>query len=282
MNQAVERRCVVLLSGGLDSATVLALARADGYACHALSVDYGQRHRHELLAAARVAASLGAAEHRVIAIDVAQFGGSALTDEELEVPAAPTSGIPLTYVPARNTLLLAIALGWAEVLDADAIARDFGSRSKHETSLAELFGAVEGVRYAKGQPLVALTGGMGLSRNTPRFRQLVGNLAQHAVHGRIIRHAERRQQFRLQVRAEHDLGFAEEERAAGFAVGVEDEAQADDGEEGQKRHHDQEDDALPANTRGGGGVEHSISLFVSEQALPTGATAASPGRGVRS
>jgi 7-cyano-7-deazaguanine synthase len=121
MSQAVERRCVVLLSGGLDSATVLALARADGYACHALSVDYGQRHRHELLAAARVAASLGAAEHRVIAIDVAQFGGSALTDEELEVPAAPTSGIPLTYVPARNTLLLAIALGWAEVLDAEAI-----------------------------------------------------------------------------------------------------------------------------------------------------------------
>jgi 7-cyano-7-deazaguanine synthase len=112
------RRAVVLLSGGLDSATVLALARRDGYACHALSVDYGQRHASELAAAARVAAALGAAEHRVFRVDLAGIGGSSLTDRSIPVPETPGSGIPSTYVPARNTLMLALALGWAEVLGA--------------------------------------------------------------------------------------------------------------------------------------------------------------------
>jgi 7-cyano-7-deazaguanine synthase len=111
----------VLLSGGLDSATVLALARRQGLECHALSVAYGQRHGAELDAAARVAAALGAREHRVMRVDLAGIGGSALTDLGMAVPETPTSGIPVTYVPARNTMMLALALGWAEVLGATSI-----------------------------------------------------------------------------------------------------------------------------------------------------------------
>ena len=115
------RRAVVLLSGGLDSATVLAIARSEGWICHALSVHYGQRHSAELAAAVRVAQALGAAEHRVMGVDLAGIGGSALTDAALTVPEAPTTGIPSTYVPARNTLLLALSLSWAEVLGAEAV-----------------------------------------------------------------------------------------------------------------------------------------------------------------
>jgi 7-cyano-7-deazaguanine synthase len=109
---------VVLLSGGLDSATVLAIAKAEGYACHALTVDYGQRHRAELQAAVRVAAAQGAVSQRTIAVDLTQFGGSALTDRAIAVPEAPTTGIPSTYVPARNTIMLSLALAYAEVLSA--------------------------------------------------------------------------------------------------------------------------------------------------------------------
>lgn len=114
-------RAVVLLSGGLDSATALAVARSRGYGCFALSVDYGQRHSSELAAARAVAAQVGAAELRVVHLDMGQFGGSALTDRALAVPTTPADGIPVTYVPARNTVMLALALGWAEVLEADAI-----------------------------------------------------------------------------------------------------------------------------------------------------------------
>ena len=114
------RKAVVLLSGGLDSATVLAIARQQGFACHALSVDYGQRHRVELEAAIRVAKALGAAEQKTVSIDLAAFGGSALTDTRIAVPTegVQKDGIPVTYVPARNTILLALALAWAEVLAA--------------------------------------------------------------------------------------------------------------------------------------------------------------------
>jgi 7-cyano-7-deazaguanine synthase len=108
----------VLLSGGLDSATTLAVARAEGFACYALSVDYGQRHGVEIDAARRVAQELGAIEHRVMHVDLAGIGGSALTDPSLAVPERPTAGIPITYVPARNTLMLSLALGWMEVLEA--------------------------------------------------------------------------------------------------------------------------------------------------------------------
>jgi 7-cyano-7-deazaguanine synthase len=113
------RRAVVLLSGGLDSATAFAWAQQEGWECYALSVAYGQRHEAELAAAARVATALGAREHRIMQVDLAGIGGSALTDPSIPVPEAPTSGIPVTYVPARNTLFLALALGWAEVLGAD-------------------------------------------------------------------------------------------------------------------------------------------------------------------
>jgi 7-cyano-7-deazaguanine synthase len=112
------KKAVVLLSGGLDSATVLAMAKDQGFACYALSLDYGQRHRTELDAAARVAAALGVIEHKIVPLDLRAIGGSALTDADIEVPEQPTSGIPATYVPARNTVFLSIALGWAEVLGA--------------------------------------------------------------------------------------------------------------------------------------------------------------------
>ncbi len=121
MTAAASMPAVVLLSGGLDSATVLAMARAAGYACHALSIDYGQRHGAELAAAARVAAVGGAASHRTVSVNLDAIGGSALTDASIAVPSAPSVGIPVTYVPARNTVFLAIALGYAEVLDAAAI-----------------------------------------------------------------------------------------------------------------------------------------------------------------
>ena len=114
-------RAVVLLSGGLDSATTLAIAREQGYACHTLSCHYGQRHEAELAAARRVAAALGAIEHRELAIPLGELGGSALTDTAIDVPEQGGAGIPVTYVPARNTVLLSFALAWAEVLAADAI-----------------------------------------------------------------------------------------------------------------------------------------------------------------
>lgn len=111
------RPAVILLSGGLDSATTLAIARAAGFRCYCLSFDYGQRHRAELVAAARVAAALGSTEHRVLKLDLGQFGGSALTDSNIAVPVDGVQpGIPVTYVPARNTIMLSLALAWAETL----------------------------------------------------------------------------------------------------------------------------------------------------------------------
>ena len=114
-------KAVILLSGGLDSATLMAMAGKAGYQCYAISFDYGQRHRCELDAAARVAAINAAAEHKTIHLNLDSIGGSALTDTSIDVPDKPGVGIPVTYVPARNTVFLSIALGWAEVLDADRI-----------------------------------------------------------------------------------------------------------------------------------------------------------------
>jgi 7-cyano-7-deazaguanine synthase len=113
-----SRKAVVLVSGGLDSTTVLAMARAQGYQCYTLSFDYGQRHRAELFAAERVSAALGDIEHKVVTLNLDSIGGSALTDLSIAVPEEETQGIPITYVPARNTVFLSIALGWAEVLGA--------------------------------------------------------------------------------------------------------------------------------------------------------------------
>lgn len=113
-----EKRAVILLSGGLDSATVVAMAKADGFSCYTMSFDYGQRHRAELQAAERVAVDMGVVEHKVIGLNLNGIGGSALTDSNIAVPETPGEGIPVTYVPARNTVFLSLALGWAEVLGA--------------------------------------------------------------------------------------------------------------------------------------------------------------------
>lgn len=164
-------KAVVLLSGGLDSATTLAIARKDGFECLCLTVDYGQRHRAELAAAARVAEALGAAEHRVVKLDLAAFGGSALTDRSIAVPEAPTQGIPVTYVPARNTIMLSLALAWAEVLGAQDIffganAIDYSGypdcRSEYMRAFEAMANlatkaAVEGKRLTLHTPIIALT-----------------------------------------------------------------------------------------------------------------------------
>ena len=116
-----RKKAVVLLSGGLDSVTTLAIALEKGFDCYAISFDYGQRHRYELTAAAKLAKQLGAIEHKVVGLDLGSIGGSALTDNNIDVPDHATDGIPVTYVPARNTIFLSIALGWAEVLESQDI-----------------------------------------------------------------------------------------------------------------------------------------------------------------
>ena len=116
-----QKKAVVLVSGGLDSTTALAIARSEGYDCYTMSFDYGQRHRSELFAAERTAKAMGAIAHKVINLDLRTIGGSALTDDTIAVPEHETAGIPITYVPARNTVFLSIALGWAEVLGAEDI-----------------------------------------------------------------------------------------------------------------------------------------------------------------
>ena len=118
---ASVNKAIVLTSGGLDSATVIAIAQADGKRCYSLSIDYGQRHRSELLAAERVAGQYENVVHRTVSLDLSLFSGSALTDDSVAVPTAPTEGIPVTYVPARNTIFLSLALGWAEVVGAREI-----------------------------------------------------------------------------------------------------------------------------------------------------------------
>ena len=164
------RRAVVLLSGGMDSAVALAQARADGFACHALSVRYGQRHSAELDAARVIARALRAVEHKIVDLDLRAFGGSALTDD-IAVPEQPGAGIPVTYVPARNTILLSLALGWAEVLGAQDLyvgvnAVDYSGYPDCRPEFVAAFEAlgnlatkagVEGKRLTVHAPLIALT-----------------------------------------------------------------------------------------------------------------------------
>jgi 7-cyano-7-deazaguanine synthase len=171
MTSRADLNAVVLLSGGLDSATVLAIARKQGFACYALSLDYGQRHRVELQAAARIAQALGAAAHRVVALDLAQFGGSALTDRSIAVPVDGVKpGIPVTYVPARNTIMLSLAMAWAETLDAHDIfigvnAVDYSGYPDCRPEFIEAFeamanlatkAAIEGARTTIHTPIIAL------------------------------------------------------------------------------------------------------------------------------
>ncbi len=164
-------KAVILLSGGLDSATALAIASDQGYECYALSIDYGQRHLAELKAAERVAKAQGVKEQRVIKIDLAWIGGSALTDPSVDVPHERTDGIPVTYVPARNTVLLSLALAWAEVLSARDIflgvnAIDYSGYPDCRPEFVHAFenlanlatkAGVKGTRYRVHTPLIALT-----------------------------------------------------------------------------------------------------------------------------
>jgi 7-cyano-7-deazaguanine synthase len=166
-----ERHAIVLLSGGLDSATVLAIARSQGFACHTLAVSYGQRHAVELQASREISRQLGAIEHRQMHVDLADIGGSALTDSRIAVPESATTGIPVTYVPARNTLFLSLALGWAEVLDARDIfigvnAVDYSGypdcRPEFISAFETLAGlatrtGVEGGRFRIQAPLVSMS-----------------------------------------------------------------------------------------------------------------------------
>ena len=171
---------VVLVSGGLDSATVLAIALEQGFACHALSVDYGQRHAVELEAARRIVGRWPGVAHRIVPIDLAAFGGSALTDSDIAVPEEPTDGIPVTYVPARNTVLLALALAWAETLSASRIfigvnAVDYSGYPDCRPEFVESFEAlanvatkegVEGKRMRIEAPLIHLTKAEIITRGT--------------------------------------------------------------------------------------------------------------------
>jgi 7-cyano-7-deazaguanine synthase len=165
------KRAIVLLSGGLDSATTLALAKTQGFDCFALSVHYGQRHSSELAAAEQIAATLGVHEHRLMGIDLAGIGGSALTDAKLAVPESPSEGIPATYVPARNTLLLSLALSWAEVVGASDIfvgvnAVDYSGYPDCRPEFIQAFenlaqlatkAGVEGARFKIHAPLIQMS-----------------------------------------------------------------------------------------------------------------------------
>jgi len=174
-------RAVILLSGGLDSATSLAIARAAGFDCYCLSLDYGQRHRSELDAAARVAKALGAIEHRVVTLDLGAFGGSALTDTHIDVPLTGIQpGIPVTYVPARNTIMLSLALAWAEVLGSRDIyvgvnAVDYSGYPDCRPEFIAAFeamanlatkAAVEGLKLSIHAPLIDLTKAEIIRRGT--------------------------------------------------------------------------------------------------------------------
>jgi 7-cyano-7-deazaguanine synthase len=168
---APPQRAVVLLSGGLDSTTVLAIARARGFECYALSVHYGQRHGAELAAARQIASALGACEHRIMGVDLAGIGGSALTDPSMAIPESPTTGIPITYVPARNTLMLSLALGWAEVVGAADIfvgvnAVDYSGYPDCRPEFIEAFenlarlatkAGVEGAHFKIQAPLIEMS-----------------------------------------------------------------------------------------------------------------------------
>lgn len=150
-----NKKAVVLVSGGLDSTTVLAMARAQGFDCYTLSFDYGQRHRAELDAAANTAKAHGAVQHKVVALDLRSIGGSALTDDAIAVPEDAPEGIPVTYVPARNTVFLSIALGWAEVLGAEAIyigvnAVDYSGYPDCRPAFIEAFQALANVATKAG------------------------------------------------------------------------------------------------------------------------------------
>ncbi len=169
----MNKKAVVLLSGGLDSTTCLAIAKTEGYQCYTLSFDYGQKHKFELTAAEKISKQFGAAEHRIITFDLSNRGGSALTDNDIDVPTEPTSQavIPSTYVPARNLIFLSLASGWAEVLSADTLfigvnAVDYSGYPDCRPEFIQAFektvnlatkSGVQGRRFTIKTPLIALS-----------------------------------------------------------------------------------------------------------------------------
>jgi 7-cyano-7-deazaguanine synthase len=174
------KKAVVLTSGGLDSTTVLAMAKAEGYQCFTLSFDYGQRHRAELKAAERVSAAAGDVVHKVVTLNLDSIGGSALTDAAIAVPEAPTEGIPVTYVPARNTVFLAIALGWAEVLAANDIfigvnAVDYSGYPDCRPAFIEAFEAMANVATKAGIE------GAGIRIHTPLMQLGKGEIIRRGI-----------------------------------------------------------------------------------------------------
>ena len=169
----MTKKAVILVSGGLDSTTVVAMAKSQGYDCYTLSFDYGQRHRSELVAAQKISELMTVHAHKVVKLDLGSIGGSALTDSSIEIPESETTGIPITYVPARNTVFLSIALGWAEVLGANNIflgvnAVDYSGYPDCRPEYIKAFetmanlatkAAVEGQRLKIHAPLIDMTKG---------------------------------------------------------------------------------------------------------------------------
>jgi len=169
----MSKKAVILVSGGLDSTTVVAMAKSQGYDCYTLSFDYGQRHRSELVAAQKISELMTVHAHKVVKLDLGSIGGSALTDSSIEIPESETTGIPVTYVPARNTVFLSIALGWAEVLGANDIflgvnAVDYSGYPDCRPGFIKAFetmanlatkAAVEGQKLTIHAPLISMTKG---------------------------------------------------------------------------------------------------------------------------
>jgi 7-cyano-7-deazaguanine synthase len=225
-------KAVVLLSGGLDSATTLALAMEQGFDCHALSLDYGQRHNAELAAARRIAQAAGVIEHKIIRISLEEIGGSALTDEAIDVPVQPGDGIPVTYVPARNTVFLSLALGWAEVLGGQDLfigvnAVDYSGYPDCRPEFIEAFerlarvatkAGVEGARFTIHAPLIRLSKA-GIIREGLRLGVNYANTVSCYAADEAGRACGLCDACRLRAQGFHDAGVADPTRYAPSLAG---------------------------------------------------------------
>lgn len=225
-------KAVILLSGGLDSATTLALAMEQGFDCHALSLDYGQRHNAELAAARRIAQAAGVIEHKIIRISLEEIGGSALTDEAIDVPVEPGEGIPVTYVPARNTVFLSLALGWAEVLGGQDLfigvnAVDYSGYPDCRPEFIEAFerlarvatkAGVEGARFTIHAPLIRLSKA-GIIREGLRLGVDYANTVSCYAADEAGRACGLCDACRLRAQGFHDAGVADPTRYAPSLAG---------------------------------------------------------------
>jgi 7-cyano-7-deazaguanine synthase len=225
-------KAVVLLSGGLDSATTLALAMEQGFDCYALSLDYGQRHTAELAAAKRIAQAAGVTEHKIIRISLDEIGGSALTDAAIDVPVQPGEGIPVTYVPARNTVFLSLALGWAEVLGGQDLfigvnAVDYSGYPDCRPEFIEAFerlaglatrAGVEGARFRVHAPLIRLSKA-GIIREGLRLGVDYANTVSCYAADEAGRACGLCDACRLRARGFHDAGVPDPTRYAPSLAG---------------------------------------------------------------